>query len=110
MARLGAHLLEALLVIVTLVIGWVVWSLIVWGKGTTPAHQILKQAVVDSKTGKTFSWGRMFLREFVIKGLLTGILSAVTFGIYYLVDSLFIIKEGNQTIHDKICSSLVVQR
>ena len=110
MARLGAHLLEMVLSVVTLGIGWLIWSFIVWGKGTTPAHQILKQYVVDSKTGETFSWGKMFLREFVIKGILTGLLTAVSFGIYYLVDGLFIIKEGNQTVHDRICSSSVVQR
>jgi hypothetical protein len=110
MSRLGAHLLEMVLVVVTLGIGWLIWSLVVWGKGTTPAHQILKQYVVDSKSGSTFSWGKMFLREFLIKGLLSGFISVFTFGIYYVVDSLFIIREGNQTIHDRICSSSVIQK
>jgi hypothetical protein len=109
MSRLGAHLLELVLSVVTLGIGWLIWSFIVWGKGTTPAHQILKQYIVDPKSGKPFSWGKMFLREFVIKGLLTGLISLFTFGIYYIVENLFIIKDGNQTIHDRICSSIVVQ-
>jgi hypothetical protein len=43
MARLGAHLLEAVLAVLTLGLGWLIWSFIVWSKGTTPAHQILKQ-------------------------------------------------------------------
>jgi len=109
LARLGAHLLEIGLMLVTLGIGWIVWSLIIWGKGTTPAHQILKQAIVNDKTKEALSWGHMFVREFVIKGLLVGFLSTFTFGIFYIVDSLFVIKEDRKTLHDRICSSAVVQ-
>jgi len=110
MSRLGASILDAILFLMTLGIGWIIWSAVVWAKGTTPAHSILKQFVVDESTGKTFTWGRMFLREFVIKFLLTWVLGLVLFGIYGIVDSLFIIQKSRQTIHDRICSSIVVQR
>jgi uncharacterized RDD family membrane protein YckC len=109
-ARLGAHLMEGLLALVTLGIGWLIWSLVEWGKGTTPGHKVLKQYIVDEKTGKTFSWGRMALREVVIKGLLCGVLYVVTFSVFYFVDSLMVVRDDRRTIHDRISGSLVVQR
>jgi len=108
--RLGAHLLEALLGVVTLGVGWIIWSFIVWGKGTTPGHQVLKQYIVDEKTGETFGWGRMFVREFLIKGLLCGVLYVITFSIFYFVDSLMVVRDDRRSIHDRISGSLVVQR
>ena len=107
-ARLGAFLMDALLSVVTLGIGWLIWSLIVWGKGTTPGHQVLKQKVVDEKTGQTFSWGRMALRELVFKGLVIWVGSFFTFGILWVVDSLFVVREDRKTIHDMVSGSVVV--
>ena len=109
-ARLGSHLLEALLAVVTLGIGWLVWSFVIWGQGTTPGHKILKQYIVNEKTGKEFTWGQMFVREFLIKGLLVPLLSALSFGIVYLVDSLMVTRDDRKTLHDRICGSIVVQR
>ena len=109
-ARLGSHLLEALLAIFTLGIGWLVWSFVIWGQGTTPGHKILKQYIVNEKTGKDFTWGQMFVREFLIKGVLVPLLSAFSFGIVYLVDSLMVTRDDRKTLHDRICGSIVVQR
>lgn len=107
-ARLGAFLMDALLSVVTLGIGWIVWSLIVWQKGTTPGHQVLKQKIVDEKTGETFTWGRMALRELVFKGIVIGVGSVFTFGILWVVDSLFVVREDRKTIHDMVSRSIVV--
>ena len=109
-ARLGSYLLEALLAIFTLGIGWLIWSFVIWGQGTTPGHKILKQYIVNEKTGKDFTWGQMFVREFLIKGLLIPLLSAFSFGIVYLVDSLMVARDDRKTLHDRICGSIVVQR
>lgn len=109
-ARLGAYLLEAVLVVLTLGVGWLIWSFVVWGKGTTPGHQILKQFVVKEETGETFSWGRMALREILVKQLLCGLLAGFTFGIFFLVDSLMVTRDDRKSIHDRISGSLVVQR
>jgi uncharacterized RDD family membrane protein YckC len=109
-ARLGAHLMEALLSVITLGIGWLIWSFVEWGKGTTPGHKVLKQYIVDEKTGETFGWGRMALREIVIKSLLCGILYIVTFSVFYFIDSLMVVRDDRRTIHDRISGSLVVQR
>ena len=108
--RLGAFFLEILFVVVTLGIGWIIWSLIVWGKGTTPGHQVLRLYVVDAKSGKTATWGHMALREFVMKGIVGGIASSVTFGIYWVVDSLFVVRDDRKTLHDLMSSTSIVQR
>ena len=108
--RLGAYALDLVLVIFTLIIGWIVWSLVVWGRGTTPGHQIVRLYVVDAKTGRTASWGHMALREFVMKGIVGSIASSITFGIYFVVDSLFVVRDDRKTLHDLMVSTQVVQR
>jgi hypothetical protein len=40
-ARLGAYLLDLLFFLILFGIGWIIWSLVVWSKGTTPGHQVL---------------------------------------------------------------------
>lgn len=109
-ARLGAYLLEFLFLIVTLVIGWIIWSLIAWGKGTRPGHQVLRLYFVSEKTGKTTTWGHTALREFVMKGLVGGFLTSITFGVYWIVHSLLVVRPDRRTIHDMLSSTLVVQR
>ena len=108
--RLGSFALEIVFAVLTLGIGWLIWSLIVWGKGTTPGHQILRLYIVDAKTGRTASWGHTALREFVIKGLVGGLASSIALGAYFIVDSLFVLREDRKTIHDLITSTQVVQR
>ena len=109
-ARLGSYLLEVLLAVVTLGLGWLIWSLVIWGHGTTPGHKVRKQYIVNERTGKELTWGQMFVREFLIKGLLVPMLSALSFGIVYLVDSLMVTRDDRKTLHDRICGSVVVQR
>ena len=62
--RLGQAFLEYALIIVTLGIGYLVWTLIILGQGQTPGKQVLKLRVYDSTTGKPAKWGHMFIREF----------------------------------------------
>jgi hypothetical protein len=40
-------------------IGWLIWSLIVWGQGQTPGKQILKMRVYDKTTSKPAKWGQV---------------------------------------------------
>jgi uncharacterized RDD family membrane protein YckC len=101
--RFGAFLLDLLLCMVTLGIGYLVWALITWADGQTPAKRLLGHVVVDATTGVPLDWGRMALRQFVIQGLL----GWVTFGIYFWVDSLMIFGEGQRTLHDRMANSVV---
>ncbi len=64
--RLGGYFLDLGLAIVTLGIGWVIWSLIVWRHGLTPAKQILKLRVVAEESRTNATWGHMAIRQFLI--------------------------------------------
>jgi uncharacterized RDD family membrane protein YckC len=106
--RFGAFLLDVLLVMVTLGIGYLIWSLIVWSNGQTPGKQLLRQVVVDAQTGAPADWGKMFMREFVIRFLLFGLIANVlTFGIFGIVDALMVFGKDNRTIHDKMAGTVV---
>jgi uncharacterized RDD family membrane protein YckC len=50
--RLGAVVLDSVFCALTFYIGYIVWALIVWGQGQTPAKQILKMRVYSIDTGK----------------------------------------------------------
>jgi uncharacterized RDD family membrane protein YckC len=107
-ARLGAALLDWLLIIVTLFIGWLVWTLVVWSKGQTPGKQICGQRVVMKQTGRAAGWGEMALRDFVIRFLAIGILGQLTCGIFSLVATLMIFSAYHETLWDKWAGTLVV--
>jgi uncharacterized RDD family membrane protein YckC len=64
--RLGGYLLDLALAILTLGIGWVIWSLVVWRHGLTPAKQILKMRVVAEESRTNATWGHMAIRQFLI--------------------------------------------
>lgn len=102
--RIGAYFLSFVLVIVTLVIGYVVWGLIAWGKGTTPALQVLGMKVWRVDQPGVPSWGRMALRE-IIGRLVEGILGAITQIISFV---LFVSGDKRQALHDMIASTTVI--
>lgn len=107
--RFGAFLLDGLLAVVTLGIGWLVWSLFTWSDGQSPAKKMLGHVVVDANTGEPFNWGRMALREFGVKGLVGFFLNIFTLGIFFWVDSFMIFGDRQRTVHDRMANSLVRQ-
>ena len=102
--RLAAFLLDTLLAVVTLLIGWLVWSLIIWGRGQTPAKQLLNMRVVKKDTGKAAGWGTMFLREVPCKFII-GIVASITLFIIYLWP---LWDKENQELWDKMVDTVVV--
>ena len=64
--RLAGYALDIGLSFVTLQIGWLVWSLVVWGNGQTPAKQILKMRVYSSDRNSPASWGHMAIRQYLL--------------------------------------------
>ncbi len=71
--RIGSWFLAILLTIVTLVIGYVIWGLIVWGRGQTPTQQVLGMRTWHPPTGLHAGFWRMALRE-IVGGIATGII------------------------------------
>ena len=101
--RFGAALLEALLIIVTLFIGWVIWWVILWKKGQSPAKSLLKMRVIKADTGLCATTGEMAMRELVGRVLLSFI------PLYGLIDDLFVLIDNrSQALHDKIAGTLVI--
>ncbi|WP_078956128.1 RDD family protein [Streptomyces sp. NRRL B-1140] len=102
--RFGGYLLEGVLIICTLVIGWLVWTLIVFQYGQTPGKQLLHMRVVHIPQARTAGWWRMAFREIVAKTIV-GFLAAVTFAIPYF----WLLWDRNrQELWDKMATTLVV--
>lgn len=102
--RIGAYFLGIVLVIVTLVIGYIIWGLIAWQRGTTPALSVLKMRCVKARTGTTATFGTMALRE-IVGGILEGILGWITELISVV---LFLVRPDHRCLHDLVGGTLVV--
>jgi uncharacterized RDD family membrane protein YckC len=75
--RFYGYLLELVLTALTFGVGWMVWSLIVWRRGQTPAKQLMGMYVVHD--GRPASWKRMAAREILAKGGAGLVCSAVVY-------------------------------
>ena len=109
--RLGSILLEVALAIFTFIIGWLVWSLIVYAQGQSPAKQLMKLRVIrlENRASASFSW--MVLRELVLKAAVTILLSAVLIlGILWLIANGIVLlrDDRRQAIWDKMAKTVVI--
>lgn len=109
--RLGAYALDATLAVLTLGIGWLIWSMIVWGEGQTPAKKILKIRVRHFETGEVATWGHMGVREFLIP-LTVVIASNLTAGIasiaWIVIEIVFYFTKNNRTLRDLWVKTAVI--
>jgi hypothetical protein len=64
--RFTAWVLEIVLISGTAYIGWFIWSLITWGKGQTPAQNLLRIISINETTGIPAKRPQMFIRFFLI--------------------------------------------
>ena len=86
-----------------------VWWLFALRDGQTPGKQLVGIRVIRDD-GTPSDWGYTFVREFVIKFLVGGFLSGMTGGIYWIVDHLWALFDGDrQALHDKMVATLVVR-
>ena len=106
--RFGGLLLEIVLFFVTLGIGYIVWAIIVYTKSTTPAKQLLGMKVIDAKTMRPASTGKMWMRQ-VVWNIVLSIGSSITFGILSLVDALMIFAgDKRQRLLDRMADTYIV--
>ena len=92
--------------IVTCFIGWLVWSIVLWGQSTSPAKKMLGLQIVDLQTGAPATMQQMLLRELVgkiILGSVTGVVSIVS-------AVLILIQPTRQGVWDYIAKTTVVRR
>ena len=104
--RLGGHLLDGLLILLTLLIGWLVWSIIVWGRGQTPAKQLLGMRVLSRETLTSAGRGRMVAREIPGKWILElfARVTIVGFVVYFWL----LWDNARQELWDKMVETIVV--
>ena len=103
--RLGSYLLESILVLVTLVIGWVIWARMLAGKGQTPAKKLLGLRVINAADLRPASFGKMFW----VRGLLASIVAR--FAIVFTVGVLLFMPlwdKRRQNRWDKVSNTYVV--
>ena len=109
--RLGAIVLDATLMIITLGIGWLIWSLIVWGEGQTPAKKIRKLRTINFTNGRPATWGHMGVREGLIP-ITVSVASTITGGIAYIawiiVEIVFYFTKNQRTFRDYWVKTAVV--
>lgn len=99
--RLLAVFVDAGLAIVTLGVGYIIWSFLIYGQGTTPGKKLLGMRIIKSDTNQASSWGYTFLREWIVKGAIGGLTVGIG-SIWLLWD------KNNQNLYDKIMGTLVV--
>ena len=102
--RIGAYFLSIALAIVTLGIGYVIWGLIVWGNGQTPALQVLGMRVWRPETNKVAGFWFMALRE-IVGRIIDGLLSLITAITSFV---LFVAGKKHQALHDLIAGTVVL--
>lgn len=109
--RLASYVLDAVLAVLTLGIGWLIWSMIVWGDGQTPAKKILKIRVRHFETGAIATWGHMAVRELlipltvIIASNLTGGLAAI---VWVVLEIVFYYTKNNRTLRDLWVKTAVI--
>lgn len=102
--RIGAAFLAIPLALVTLFIGYIIWGLIVWGRGQTPALQVLGMRCWRPETGRVAGWWWMALREIIGRSAESA-LSLITL----LLSFIFMLtRQDRRTLHDLIAGTVVL--
>jgi uncharacterized RDD family membrane protein YckC len=99
--RLLCALLEGVLAVLTLGIGYLIWSFFTYRTGQTPGKKLMGIRVISLNDGAALPFWTTFLREWIVKGFIGGI----TFGIAYVW---ILFDDRNQSLHDKVMNTIVV--
>ncbi len=102
--RIGAYFLSIPLFIATLGIGYVIWGVIIWGRGQTPALQVLGMRAWRPETNKVAGFWFMALRETVGR-IIDGILGLITEITSFV---LFVAGKKHQALHDIIAGTVIL--
>jgi uncharacterized RDD family membrane protein YckC len=107
--RVGAAVLDVILLFLTLIIGYIIWELVFTLRhGQTPGKQILRIRAMRVN-GAPSDWGWTFLREWIVKGIIFHGIGEILFGLPGLIDVLWAFwDKDRQTLHDKIMKTVVV--
>jgi uncharacterized RDD family membrane protein YckC len=102
--RIGGYFMELLLFVLTLGIGYFIWTLVVWARGQSPGKQVLGMYCYRPSTGRTAGWGYMLLRWF-------GQILEALFPFGFVITSIMmIVSNEHKAIHDHIAGTVVLRR
>lgn len=104
--RFGAFLLEIPLAIVTLGIGWIIWDLIAWKDGQSPAKKVLHMRILNAQTGQPLTWGESFVRNFLCYGLIGAI--PLLGLLYRIVGACYVFNPDRRALWDRMVNTVVV--
>lgn len=108
--RLGAQLLNGLLSVVTLGIGWLIWAMITWSSDSAnPGQKILGLQVVKKETGERLTWGQMFVRNFLLGCLVMEIVYACSLSVCFFIDIFKPFGGERQRLLDSMAGTVVVR-
>lgn len=102
--RIGAYFLAIPLAIVTLGIGYVIWGLVIWSRGQTPALQVLGMRCWRPETRQVPGFWWMALRE-IVGRIAEGILWILTELVSFI---LFLTGRERKSLHDHIAGTVVL--
>jgi hypothetical protein len=109
--RLGAYAVDCGLAVLTFGIGWLIWSMIIWGEGQTPAKKILKLRTINATNGRPASWGHMGLREILVP-MTVFFASIFTSGLAWIawvvLEIVMYFNQGSRTLRDLWVKTAVV--
>ena len=105
-SRIGAALLDGLLMVVTLFIGWLIWSIVLWKQSTSPAKKMLGMTVVDANTGAPATVKQMVMREVVGKWVVGSVTGVVTLASLVMLWA----TPRRQAVWDYIGTTVVLKR
>lgn len=108
--RFGTFLLEIVLSIVTLGIGYLIWMLFTWSNGQSPGKKITNLKYVNTSTGRVADWGKTALRDFVVVRILYYFITIFSLTIGFLISAFMIFDKdkNNQAGWDRIAGTVVV--
>ena len=105
----GTYLLEGLLYLVTLIIGWYIWLIFTAPTSQSPAKRLLNVFIIDLEQGQSVSTGRVWVRDVLVKQIVFGFIGNITFGLGSFVDAVWVFFDRNrQSLHDKVVNTVVV--
>lgn len=105
--RILAALLDTLLAVVTLGIGWLLWAAVTAAQGQTPAKRLMKIQAVDARTGRPVGWATYVLLRGVVGWVIVqGVLDLLLIGSVLRFMPLW--DSRNQHIPQKLSSTIDV--
>ena len=118
--RLAGFILDSFLIVITLLIGWVIWYLFAARRGQSPAKRLLGMRVIR-EDGATADLGWMLIRDLAVRGIAFGALYGLLVAVLgervggainsfvFVVAALWCIWDANrQCLWDKIARTRVV--